>query len=85
MFAHLLTASVVNVKTPSVMADGSKQDMAVRLCRPAIIFRRVKRHQVVVSAQRVLSPFAACCFETLWRRTGRHGEDDPAAVGTTIV
>ena len=50
-----------------------------------IIFRRVKRHQVVVSAQRVLSPFAACCFETLWRRTGRHGEDDPAAVGTTIV
>ncbi|WP_337542016.1 hypothetical protein, partial [Sutterella wadsworthensis] len=46
MFAHFLAASIVDVNAPSVMADCSKQNVAVRLCRPLIIFRRVKCYQV---------------------------------------
>lgn len=84
MFAHFLAASIVDVKAPPVMADCSKQNVAVRLCRPLIIFRRVKCYQVVVPRQSVLRPFMTCSFEALCGRADRHGEDDPTVVRATI-
>ena len=72
MLTKCLKFSVVEMESFSFLVKRAHENVAVRLSCFFIIFRGVKRDQIVKAAQQLLSPVVAAGLEFLNIRSRRH-------------